>query len=97
LWSKLRGRPGLEEVAHDVARDPSDSDALASFRHQLKKLLAEDEPLVRELEQLVAEGKRLGIVASGERSVAIGGNVMGSQIVTGDVHVKQSPLREREE
>ena len=90
LWEKLRpkveARPAALEAATDVAANPKDEDALAALRLQLKKLLAEDQALAQELARLLEQTRPAGqtITASGERSVAIGGNVSGSVIVTGD-------------
>jgi len=90
LWEKLRpkveARPAALEAATDVAANPKDEEALAALRLQLKKLLAEDDSLAQELARLVAQARPAGqtVTASGSRSVAIGGNVSGSVIVTGD-------------
>jgi len=90
LWEKLRpkveAKPAALEAAQDAATHPDDEDALAALRLQLKKLLAEDQPLAQELARLVAQSRPAGknVTASGERSVAIGGSVSGSVIVTGD-------------
>jgi hypothetical protein len=93
LWSKLRpkveARPAALEAAQDVAESPDDADAQAALRLQLKKLVAEDETLARVLDRLLHES-RTGdsyVNASGERSVAIGGDIVGSAIVTGDGNV----------
>ena len=91
LWEKLRpkveARPAALEAAQDTAAHPDDEDALAALRLQLKKLLAEDEPLAQELARLLEQTRPAGqtVIASGERSVAIGGNASGNVIITGDV------------
>ncbi len=90
LWTKLKpkveAKEAALEAAHDVARAPEDEDAQAAFRQQLKKLLTEDQSLAEEVSRWLEQGKAAGInvSAGGERSVAIGGNVKGSTIVTGD-------------
>jgi hypothetical protein len=90
LWEKLRpkveARPAALEAAQDAAAHPDDEDALAALRLQLKKLLAEDQALAQELPRLLSQTRPAGqtVIASGSRSVAIGGNVSGSVIVTGD-------------
>lgn len=90
LWSKLRpkveARPAAQEAAQDVAATPQDQDARAALRQQLKKLFTEDETLAAEVARLWQEAQATSptVVASGDRSVAIGGNVSGSVIVTGD-------------
>ncbi len=90
LWEKLRpkveAKPAALEAATDVAANPKDEETLAALRLQLKKLLVEDEALAQELARLLQQAQAPGrtVTASGERSVAIGGNVNGSVIVTGD-------------
>jgi len=90
LWEKLRpkveAKPAALEAVQDAAERPDDEDALAALRLQLKKLLAEDQPLAQELARLLQQAQAGGrtVTASGNRSVAIGGNVTGSVIVTGD-------------
>lgn len=90
LWSKLKPKvevkPEALEAAHDIAQDPDDQDAQAALRRQFRKLLTEDQSLVEEVSRWLEQGEAAGIIvtASGERSVAIGGDVKGSTIVTGD-------------
>jgi predicted NACHT family NTPase len=90
LWDKLRpkieARLAALEAAQDAAAHPDDEDALAALRLQLKKLLAEDQALAQELARLLPQSGPAGqtVIASGDRSVAIGGSVSGSVIVTGD-------------
>ena len=90
LWVKLKAKidakPAALEAAQDAAQTPDDEDAQVALRVQLKKLLAEDESFAEEVRRWLEQGKAAGITvtASGERSVAIGGDVKGSTIVTGD-------------
>lgn len=91
LWERLKpkvdAKPAAQEAAEEVAARPDDEDALAALRLQLRKLLDEDEQLVRDLAGIWAKAEAANVVqvtASGERSVAIGGDVTGSTIVTGD-------------
>ena len=94
LWTKLKpgveAKPAALEAAHDVAHAPEDEDLQIALRVQLKKLLTEDQSLAEEVSRLLEQGKAAGniVTASGERSVAIGGEVKGSTIVTGDQQVK---------
>ena len=90
LWTKLQ--PKVEEnpaalvAAQDVAQAPEDEDLQVVLRVQLKKLLTEDQSLTEEVSRLLDQGRAAGINVSafGERSVAIGGDVKGSTIITGD-------------
>ena len=90
LWLKLKpkveAKQAALELAEDVAQAPEDEDARAVFRQQLKKLLTEDQSLAQEVSRWLEQGKAAGInvSAAGERSVAIGGDVKSSTIVTGD-------------
>ncbi len=90
LWTKLKpkveAKEAALEAAQDVAASPEDQYARAAFLQQLKKLLIEDQSLAEEVSRWLDQGKASGITvtAKGERSVAIGGDVKGSTIVTGD-------------
>jgi len=90
LWTKLKpeveAKPAALEAAQDVARAPEDEDLQAALRVQLKKLLTEDLSLAEVVSRWLDQGKAAGIIvtASGERSIAIGGKVKGSTIVTGN-------------
>jgi hypothetical protein len=90
LWAKLKpkvdAKPIALEAAQDVAQMPNNADAQGALRLQLYKLLTEDQSLAEEVSRWLEQGKAAGITvtASGERSVAIGGDVKGSTIVTGD-------------
>ncbi|MDN5271213.1 hypothetical protein QTO31_04445 [Chloroflexus sp. MS-CIW-1] len=83
----MEARPAALEAAQDAAAHPDDEDALAALRLQLKKLLAEDDSLAQELARLLPQSGPAGqtVIASGNRSVAIGGNASGNVIITGDV------------
>jgi hypothetical protein len=89
LWACLRpaieGRPAADEAARDVASAPDDDRARAALELQLEKLLSADQSLKDALAELWREGEPArAVIASGERSVAIGGSVQGSVIQTGD-------------
>ena len=90
LWSKLKpkveAKPAALEAVQDAAQAPGDEDLQAALRVQLQKLLTEDQSFAEEVSRWLEQGKAAGInvSATGERSVAIGGNVKGSTIVTGD-------------
>ncbi len=86
LWPKVHAKEAAREAAEEVAKNPDDEDARAALRLQLKKLLAEDRGLADEIARLLEEGRKAGavVVASGERSVAVGGNISGATIITGD-------------
>jgi hypothetical protein len=89
LWGRLRGavedRPATAEAARDLAAAPDDPRALTVLEVQLEKLLRSDPALARDLGERWRQGAGVrATIASGERSVAIGGSVHGSVIHTGD-------------
>jgi hypothetical protein len=89
LWERLKPgverKPAAQEAVEEVAANPEDEDALGALRIQLRKLLEEDEGLAADLTKLWQEAQAANVVtASGERSVAVGGDVSASTIVTGD-------------
>ena len=89
LWARLRGkvaeREGAAEAAADVAARPDDPRAVGALELQLEKVLAADPALAADVARLWEEAQKAGVVAAtGDRSVAVGGNVSQSTIVTGD-------------
>jgi hypothetical protein len=90
MWAKLRpgteAKPAAQEAVQEVTAAPEDEDARAALRLQLKKLFAEDESLAKEISEMQVQVRQAGVnvAAIGDRSVAIGGNVSGSTIVTGN-------------
>lgn len=87
LWAKLRphveSKPAALEAAEDVAERPDDERSRGALELQLEKLLRDHAELSQELAPIVRDAVAAGVVAMGERSVAVGGNVSGV-IVTGD-------------
>jgi hypothetical protein len=88
LWGKLRPKveekEAANEAAEDVAAAPDDNRAKAALELQLEKLLSGDPALAAELKALWDEGVAAKIVsASGDRSIAVGGNASGI-FITGD-------------
>ncbi len=97
IWERLKPgveeKPAAKEAAEDVAANPDNEDAVAALRVQLGKLVEADEELARDLTRIWQEAQAANVVtvtASGERSVAVGGSVEGSTIVTGDQPAAQS-------
>lgn len=76
LGAKVEEKPAALEAAHDVAQNPNDEDSLAAFRHQLKKLLADDSALAAEIKQILDEANAAGVnvVQSGDRNIASRGD-----------------------
>lgn len=91
LWDRLRprleARPAAQEAIQEVAQAPEAHDARGALSLQVREILAEDCALAQELARWLDEAKQAGIritVASGDRSVGIGGAVSGSLIITGN-------------
>jgi hypothetical protein len=95
LWDKLRGRveakDAAREAAEDVAHNPADVEFRTVLKVQLQKLLDEDAELAAEVRRVWDEAKAAGapatvttVTASGSGSVAIGRDVTGSTIATGE-------------
>jgi hypothetical protein len=85
LYPKVEANPTLQEAAQDVVSTTDDPDAAAVLRFQLKKLLAEDDALAREVVQLVEGIRPAGVtmLAAGDRSVAAQ-HIHSSTIITGN-------------
>jgi hypothetical protein len=94
IWTKLKPKvetkPAALQAAKDVAQAPEDEDLQATLRVQLKKLLTEDQSLAEEVSRWLEQGKAVNVSAIGEGSVAIGGNVNSSTIVTGERNKEKS-------
>ncbi|HEX7973469.1 MAG TPA: hypothetical protein VF498_03600 [Anaerolineales bacterium] len=86
LRDKLARKPAAAEALQDLEKAPADADTQAALRLQLKKVLAEDEDLVAQLQKLVEQAGRPagGIVRASDRGVAAGGDISG-QVFTGDI------------
>lgn len=85
LWNRLRGRrPELEMAAETAAQHLDDEDAVGAFRFQLRQLLTQEPEVADEVRALLAQQPGTSVVASGERSVAVGGNLDSSTVITGD-------------
>ncbi len=89
LWGKLQPRvqakPAAQEAMQDAVQHPENADAQAALRQQFKKLLSADEAFAAEIAPLVSQATQMTttVIASGTRSIAIGGGVSGSTISTG--------------
>ncbi len=85
LWQRLRGKERVATAAEAAAALPDNPALRDALRQEIARALAEDQALAAEVarlwEKVPAERR---VVAAGDRSVAIGGDVSGSVIVTGD-------------
>jgi hypothetical protein len=91
LWEKLKPgieeRPSAQEAAEAVAAQPENAAALEALRVQVGNLLDEDPKLKSDVAGIWQQAQTANVVqvtATGDRSVAVGGDVTGSTIITGD-------------
>jgi hypothetical protein len=86
LWAKLApaaaASPALHTAISEVSNAPEDRDAVAAFRLQLRKVLADGE-LAREMNELLAQRSApTSQVVAGGGGVAVGGSNFGSIVIT---------------
>jgi hypothetical protein len=91
LWEKLKPRvaerPEAQAAAEAVAAKPEDAAALEALRVELGNLLDENPKLKGDVAGIWQQAQTANVVqvtATGDRSVAVGGDVTGSTIITGD-------------
>jgi len=91
LWDKLRRKENVEQVAQTAAALPDNQALREALREEIARALAEDQALAQELARLLQQMQMTGptVTASGDRSVAPRGDVIGSVIVTGDQNIVQ--------
>jgi hypothetical protein len=107
VWGKLgpqvEKKESLKEAAIDVANNPEDEDMQAALRVQLKKLLAQDEELMKAIEQILqaeapdgTSGTQIVQNVTGDRNQVIGqvngGNVFGN-ITSGGLTSEETARR----
>lgn len=90
LESALASRPVAREALADLAAAPDDADVQAGLRLQLKKLLAADPDLARELERLLHPGEEADRRGEGaevhDRGIRAGRDVVVTgTVITGDI------------
>ncbi|OPG03863.1 hypothetical protein B1R27_27155 [Streptomyces sp. GKU 895] len=68
-----RGRQSLAEAVADAVAEPGSADALGALRQVIRRALSKDPGLEGELAALLPRGTAAVVVASGERSIAAGG------------------------
>lgn len=79
-----RGREGLSEAVQEAAAEPGNEDALGAVRQEIRRALRKRPELERELAALLPSGHTTTVIASGDRSIAAGGNI--GVAITGDGH-----------
>jgi len=85
IWSKFNSHADVTKAAETVVRLPEDEDARSVLQLQIKLALKTDETLAAALEKLLAEpGEKRSVIASGENSIAIGGNASKNIIISGN-------------
>ena len=87
---KFQGDAYAEQTLERLEQKPQDEARKAALQGVLAEKVEEDHEFMQALQKLVEEIKQAGgdqVMALGERSVAIGGDVTGSTIITGDRNV----------
>jgi hypothetical protein len=85
LKQKFVGKPAAQAALDDLEQAPADADTQAALRKELKKLLAEDGDLLRELSAALGQMKTAGVSFNNQ----IAGNVGSLTQIgnAGDVHI----------
>jgi hypothetical protein len=88
LKHKVAGKPAAQGALEDLVKDPTDADTQAALRKELKKLLAEDGDMLRELSAMLDQTKASGVSFNNH----IAGNVGSITQIgnAGDVHIGTS-------
>lgn len=86
LWGKLTHKERVQKAAEAAVALPENPAIQQGLETEIARALEEDQDLRREITRLWGEAEAAGVTvtASGNRSVAIGGDVSGSVIITGD-------------
>lgn len=86
LWGKLGRNERVQKAAEVAVALPDNPAIQQAVEAEMARALEEDRALRQEVARLWDEAKAAGVTVSavGDRSVAIGGDVSGSVIVTGD-------------
>jgi hypothetical protein len=90
LWGKLQpkveAKPAAQEAVQYASAEPDKDQARTVLAWQLEMLLKENPALAADVAKILDEAKATGInvSASGERNIAVGGNVSSSTFITGN-------------
>ncbi len=86
LWGQLAHKERVQKAAEAAAALPENSAIRQGLEAEIARALEEDPALRGEIARLWGEAQAAGVtvIASGDRSVAIGGNASGNVIITGD-------------
>ena len=89
LWGKLKpkveAKPAAQDAVEEFVKDPDEEDVLPVLRQQIKKILAEDLNLAKEISVSI-ENVNLSSFQAGDNSVIIGGKV-GGNLIKGDRNI----------
>lgn len=86
LQPKVEANPGAKTAVERAAARPEDARVASALELEFEELMKTDPPLASRLAELLegAKGASVTVQSIGDRSVAIGGNLTGGSIVTGD-------------
>jgi len=85
IWARLKKKPRVEQAVQACSALPGNQAMQQALVEEIARALREEPTLAEELRGVFASVKH--VHASGARSVAIGGDVKGSVIITGDQNV----------
>ena len=90
LWGKLKPKvetkPAAQEAVEEFVKDPEDEDALPVLRQQIKRILGEDLSFAQEISVTIGEIDAT-FIKTGDRSVAVKGNIRGSNVFSGNKNI----------
>jgi hypothetical protein len=96
LSPKIEAKESAKEAAIDVANAPEDEDLQVALKVQLKKLLAEDEALVRAIGLEINAGKNQYQISMTQNNYdnanGIQANVEGGTAYIGEIHISNQGL-----
>jgi len=86
LWDKLGRKDKVKTAAEATIALPDNPAIQQGLETEIARALKEDDALREGIARLWGEAEAAGVTvtASGDRSVAVGGSVSGSVIITGD-------------
>jgi hypothetical protein len=94
LWAKLRpnvqDKESAREATEDVAAAPDDELARSALQLQLRKLVADDPDLAKELAEMLEDSRRAGIMADNGAVVVVADR--GGVAAGGDINVGQGGI-----
>jgi formylglycine-generating enzyme required for sulfatase activity/energy-coupling factor transporter ATP-binding protein EcfA2 len=93
LWEKFKpkveAKESTKEALQDVKDAPDDKGALASFEHQIKKILERDTKFAEEVSITIGDID-LSSIQAGDKSVIVKGSITNSRVIYAETYVEGS-------